>query len=97
MGLSQVGLTLQPERTYRLQFRAKSDTARNLECYIVHGASPFQNEGFGLNQLLSSTWQQDFYTFQSKAADLNGELGFGVGDKIGDIWLDGMVLQDVTP
>jgi hypothetical protein len=82
---------------YHLSFKAKTDSAagRPIRMALFRGVDPFDNFGFNQTVNLTNAWQTFNYTFRSSGTDsLNTILRLYLGKQMGDVFLDGFVLQE---
>jgi len=94
--LSQMGLPLQQGQIYRLQFWAKADAAQTIAFALAGNGVNSQNYGLNSSVLLSGTWQQYVFYFQTTATDPAAQLDFYFGDQTGNIWLDAVALEGTS-
>ncbi len=89
--MQQIGVPLKKNSIYRLQFRAKTDSAagRPLRLALIRGSAP--NDNLGLNQTvtLSTTWTTFDFTFRALGTDtLATIMRLYMGRQMGDVFLD---------
>lgn len=90
--IQQRGVKVRKNGIYRLQFRAKTDSAggRQIRISLLRGSSPFDNLGINEYPALTKDWTTFDYTFRSLATDSIGTiLRVYLGKQMGDVFLDG--------
>jgi hypothetical protein len=94
--LDQLIIPVHRNAIYHFSFKARSDSSgRPIRVAMFRGVDPFDN--FGLNQTvnLTTSWQTYDFTFRSPAADsINTILRLYLGKQLGDVYLDGFMLQE---
>jgi uncharacterized protein (TIGR03437 family) len=94
--LGQGGIPFKQGDVVSLQFWAKADAARPLWMNAVQNGGSYPSDGLSGSVQLGGSWQQYLIYFQSTATDPAGRLDFCMGDDAGNVWLDGVVLQDTS-
>ncbi|MBC8145483.1 MAG: carbohydrate binding domain-containing protein [bacterium] len=95
--LQQSGLKFRTDGIYRVRFRAKTDTAagRPMRIYMFRNAPPYYGLGFDTTVSVTTAWQTYEVTMRSTATDsVAGTLRFYIGRSLGDIFLDGIEIQE---
>jgi len=79
MVLTQTGIPLEQNKTYRLQFKAKADATKSI--YVKMSDQLDVADYFPAEYLdVSSSWESYEYTFNmNQATDLNARLNFAIG------------------
>jgi hypothetical protein len=85
-------LTLRQGEVYRLQFRAKSDSSRNVTIKIDNHI-----EAVDIRVGLTRDWQRYVFYFQAAGSNSGAQLKFDLADQPGTTWLDGVALQGSVP
>jgi hypothetical protein len=94
--LWQPALSVEQGQVYRLQFRAKSDSARTMRLALGQNGGSFATYGLSTAFALGTAWQQYTLYFQSTATDPAARLNFYFGDQTGSTWLDGVDLRSAS-
>ncbi|MGQ0698347.1 MAG: Calx-beta domain-containing protein [Panacagrimonas sp.] len=84
-------LTLVAGRTYTLKFRAMADRSRTIGAVVQLNRSPW-TEYFKRFPALNTTWQEFSYTFVATTST-SAILSFTLGQSVGNVWIDAVVLQ----
>lgn len=93
----QADFSLEAGHTYRLSFDAWSNLKRTMEPIVGKAASPWTNySGIGFIQI--GTVRKNYsYTFKMPAfSEPNARLVFACGISSADVFLDNVVLKDIT-
>ena len=76
---------------YTLSFWAKSSSSRSMS--VSTGQSnQSAGQGGSTSVQLTNSWKKYSYSFNGSANDSNASVSFNVGDKTGDVWVDGVTL-----
>lgn len=90
--LDQSGLRIIRDHLYRLRIKAKTDSAsgRTIRMQVQYGG-----QNATRTDTLTTSWQTFELTFRALVTDtLGGNLRIGVGLRMGDVFLDGIQLQE---
>jgi len=90
--LDQGGLRIVRDRIYHLRLRAKTDSAagRTIRMQVLYGG-----QNATRTDTLTTSWQTFDLTFRALVNDtLAGTLRIGAGLRMGDVFLDGIVLEE---
>jgi len=93
--LYQSGLKVEDGKDYRLVFRAKADSPRNVQVYAGVGKGDYHHIGLDSSAYLTPEWQTFSFPFRSHTA---GEQpvrlpALQMGKQTGTIWISDVVLE----
>jgi uncharacterized protein (TIGR03437 family) len=91
----QLALPVTQGATYQLQFWAKSSNPRGMLVNVYQGGGGFPSYGFSTVFQVGAAWQHYTGSFTATQTAADGVLGFFVGDRTGDVWLEGVSLMPV--
>lgn len=92
----QGGLTIENGQKYKLKFRARAATNRNIYVGIEKNEAPYTGY-FGEEVSLSTSMQEFEYEFtMSSATDNNVRVAFNLGNGSGDVYIDDVSLVNTT-
>jgi len=89
----QPGLSLEKGKTYTVHLRAKADRARTIDLAVLKDTPDYRNYGLDRVVNITSNWQEHAISFQSDVTARDARLGFYLGENVGEVWLDDIVLQ----
>lgn len=79
-----------PGKIYIVKFSAKASINRKIDFKIDSGGSDINHFEQEIN--ITTTWQEYSYQFKAKDNDLNPRYQFSVGNVVGQVWIDKVML-----
>jgi hypothetical protein len=89
----QPGLSLLKEETYTVRFRARADAVRTIGVGVLKDTPDFRSYGLSNAFEAGVDWREYVMTFDSNVTARDARLCFYLGDRVGEVWLDDIVLQ----
>lgn len=84
-------------KRYRISFDAKTSVpSRRIFLQVHNSEAPYQSYGFASQVTLTGNWQTYSYEFRATESELNPRLMFGLGVDMGDVFLDKVIVQEVS-
>ncbi len=94
----QGGLKMQNGQKWHLHFRAKADPARRVKLSAIVRGGDFHGIGLREEIQLKPEWGDYDYIFTASKVSEEGENQFpsiSIGDKVGSVWIAGMLVEEV--
>ena len=90
--LTQRDLKLRKGLTYRVAFHARASSPRLLSAEVCH-AGPWRGYGSGRFEV-TTEWKLYQFTFTAPEDDDNVRLSFHLGEAVGTVWIDDVILHE---
>ena len=91
--LYQYDRTTVADQSYTLSFWARSDVTHTVTIGIAKQDPPGTNYGFHFDASVTPEWQHFHLWDDATVTAGDGQLAFGVGEGVGELWLDEVQLQ----
>ncbi|MFF2480161.1 carbohydrate binding domain-containing protein [Paenibacillus sp. NPDC058071] len=93
--LSQTGIKLQPDNEYKLTFKGRADSGRTIRVALAKPDGEITGE---IAEITLSATMEDYEAAFTTGADAeaNGKVIFLLGGHDADVWLDNIVLNNVS-
>lgn len=91
--LNQTHRTFVKDTPYQLSFWAKSSIARYITVGTQKQSPDWDNFGLSEQVMLTTDWQKYTVSFTANASTTESRLQFMVGQSVGTVWIDDIVLR----
>ncbi|WP_346854122.1 cellulase family glycosylhydrolase [uncultured Draconibacterium sp.] len=94
--LTKTNIALEAGKKYRLSFKAKAETARNMVAYVGKNSDPWSAYSSYENASLADTFAVYTYVFDMKSTDYNSRIVFDLGTSLDDVTFEYITLESVV-
>ncbi|MCL4459810.1 MAG: DUF2142 domain-containing protein [Chloroflexi bacterium] len=94
--LRQKHIMIKQGADYVLTFWGKAEPDRNIVVQLVRNRSPYERLGLNTMLALETGWQKYTLRFKGVATDSESLFTFLLGGVVGGVWIDDVVLRDVS-
>jgi aryl-phospho-beta-D-glucosidase BglC (GH1 family) len=94
--LAKTNIVLDAGKKYRLSFKAKAASARNIVAYVGKNSEPWSAYSSYENASLADTFAVYTYVFDMKSTDSNSRIVFDLGTSASDVTFEYITLESVV-